>query len=457
MVTSCSANALQVRRRVHAADAGRERPLRRDELDRGAATGQQLGGVQRRLGTVVVVDQDATLRVHGTAHHVPRVDDQVSSSPQERRVRQATRRDDDDVGLARPARSPRRRRRRSGTRRRSAWPRDTRQSTMPIRSRRRAAAAASRTWPPGTSAASSTTTSCPRSPSTRAASSPAGPAPTTTTLRRCGRGGRSRGSRSARGRSPGCGCTWRPRTGRSRRGSSWRRRTAGSGPRRPAATLATRCGSAICARVMPTRSTSPSRRAYRAVATSEIREACITGIVDGAPDLAGEARGTAPTGVPIDGITRARVASLSIVPLMTLRKSMPSSTYSRSASSASARGRVPRGCPRPSTSGCRRRSRARRLLARPVMTRRGNAIRCLEAAAELVVAPVGRRREERVEEVPVGLQLDAVEPGRDAALGGRDVVVDDAVEVPGLGDLREAAVGRLAQGRGVDHAAASRR
>ena len=50
----------QVRRRVHAADQRAEHPLRRDELDHGAAAGQQLGGVEGRLGTVVVVDEDAS-------------------------------------------------------------------------------------------------------------------------------------------------------------------------------------------------------------------------------------------------------------------------------------------------------------------------------------------------------------------------------------------------------------
>ncbi len=87
----------QVRRRVHAAHQGRESALRRDELEYGAATGQELGGVHPRLGTVVVVHEDRPLRVHGTTHHVPRVDDQVIPT-QEVMVRQTARCDDDDVG-----------------------------------------------------------------------------------------------------------------------------------------------------------------------------------------------------------------------------------------------------------------------------------------------------------------------------------------------------------------------
>ena len=58
---------------------------------------------------------------------------------------------------------------------------------------------------------------------------------------------------------------------------------------------------------------------------SEIREACITGIPTARLISPAKSRNGAD-GVPIEGITRASVASLSIVPLMTLRKSTPSST-----------------------------------------------------------------------------------------------------------------------------------
>ena len=76
---------------------GASSALRRDELEYGAATGQELGGVHPGLGTVVVVHEDRSPRVHGTTHHVPRVDDQVIPT-QEVMVRQTARCDDDDVG-----------------------------------------------------------------------------------------------------------------------------------------------------------------------------------------------------------------------------------------------------------------------------------------------------------------------------------------------------------------------
>jgi hypothetical protein len=64
-------------------------------------------------------------------------------------------------------------------------------------------------------------------------------------------------------------------------------------------------------------------------------------------------------------------------------------------------------------------------------------------------ALVGRWGEEPVQQVPVVLQLDPVQAAGDAALGGGDVVRDDAVEVPWLGGLRERPVSRLAQRRRV--------
>lgn len=93
----------------------------------------------------------------------------------------------------------------------------------------------------------------------------------------------------------------------------------------PLASLATRWGSAIWARVIPTRSRRPSRTACRAVATSAIREACITGTATARRISPAKSREGA-AGVPIDGMTLASVASRSMVPLITLRKSMPSET-----------------------------------------------------------------------------------------------------------------------------------
>ncbi len=68
----------------------------------------------------------------------------------------------------------------------------------------------------------------------------------------------------------------------------------------------------------------------------------------------------------------------------------------------------------------------------------------LEAAAELVVAVIGQRRPERVEQVGVGLDLDPVQACF-AASGGRvGIGPHDAVHIPFLGDLREGAVRGLA-------------
>ena len=68
----------------------------------------------------------------------------------------------------------------------------------------------------------------------------------------------------------------------------------------------------------------------------------------------------------------------------------------------------------------------------------------LEAAAELVVAVIGQRRPERVEQVGVGLDFDPVQAGLAASGSGVGVRPHDAVHVPFLGHLREGSVRRLA-------------
>ncbi len=90
-------------------------------------------------------------------------------------------------------------------------------------------------------------------------------------------------------------------------------------------------------------------------------------------------------------------------------------------------------------------------LAHRVEHQEGEAQPVVERAAEGVVAPVGGRRPEAVHEMPVGLELDAVEAGGLHALGGGGVVGDDALDVPVLGLLGEGAVGRLAHRRGRQH------
>ena len=74
----------------------------------------------------------------------------------------------------------------------------------------------------------------------------------------------------------------------------------------------------------------------------------------------------------------------------------------------------------------------------------------LEAAAVLVLAVVGQRGPERVQQMGVGLELDAVEAGFPAPGGGVGIGPHDAVHVPFLGHLREGAVRGLAD-RGREH------
>ena len=72
----------------------------------------------------------------------------------------------------------------------------------------------------------------------------------------------------------------------------------------------------------------------------------------------------------------------------------------------------------------------------------------LVPAAPLVVAVVGERRQELVEQVPVRLDLDPVHAAGLHALGGVGVLADDALDVPLLGDLGDVAVRGLADRRG---------
>ncbi len=75
----------------------------------------------------------------------------------------------------------------------------------------------------------------------------------------------------------------------------------------------------------------------------------------------------------------------------------------------------------------------------------------VDRAAVFVVAVVGRRRPEGIEQVAIGFELDAVEPRGLHALRGAGVVGTDAVEVPVFGLLGKTAVRRLADRRGCEH------
>ena len=67
-----------------------------------------------------------------------------------------------------------------------------------------------------------------------------------------------------------------------------------------------------------------------------------------------------------------------------------------------------------------------------------------------VVATVGQRGPERVEKVGVGLDLDAVEPGFAASRGRVGIGLDDAIQIPLLGNFRKGAVRGFADRRGGD-------
>ena len=72
----------------------------------------------------------------------------------------------------------------------------------------------------------------------------------------------------------------------------------------------------------------------------------------------------------------------------------------------------------------------------------------LETAAVLVVAVVGQRGPERVQQMRVGLEFDAVQAAFAAPGGGVGVGPHDAVQVPFLGHLREGPVRGLPGGDG---------
>ena len=199
--------------------------------------------------------------------------------------------------------------------------------------------------------------------------------------------------------------------------------------------------------------------AWRAVATSEIRAACMTGMSIARLISPAKSRNGAD-GVPIDGITRASVASLSMVPLMRLRKSMPSAVYCRSACTASS---GPRPSSRRASGVWSWRTSSSIDIRMPTtnsgptaariawMTRRGNAMRC----SRLPPRRVGRGRSWPVTGTRRAGARSAgprCRPARrrGSARAADDVVVDDAVEVPRLGHLGERAVGGLALRRGVD-------
>ena len=197
------------------------------------------------------------------------------------------------------------------------------------------------------------------------------------------------------------------------------------------------------ARVMPTMSSLPLAIACRAVATSLIRAAWKVGKPVAARTSPAKSRCGA-LGMPWIGITSTSPASVSIWPRMTLRKSTSPLSRSRRAISKPS----PRCWParQALVAGVAHADDEVRAAPRPDrpehLEREPHPV--LERAAERRLEVVGQRRPELVDEMPVGLELDAIEPRRLHPLGGRGIVRDDAGNVPVLDALREGPVRRLA-------------
>ena len=218
----------------------------------------------------------------------------------------------------------------------------------------------------------------------------------------------------------------------------------------PALIFLTMCGSAMCARVIPTMSSLPAAIAWRAVATSVMRAAWNTGRPVAARISPAKSRCGAD-GMPMIGIVSSSALSVSMWPRTTLRKSTrPASAKRRPIAKPSSFVRPIVPALVAGHADADQELVADRLAHR-LEHAQGEAHPVLEAAAPLVVAPVGRRRPELVGQVAVGVDLAAVEPGRLHPRGGRRVVGDDALDVPLLDRLGEAAVRGLADRRRRQH------
>ena len=277
MRVSVSLNARAYGDVVHAPDLDAEHPLGRDDLQPGARAGDASRAADSAECVPLSSKSSTSPRgVDVAAEHVPARDDELVAVLQLGQLRQPARGDDHDVGLEGEDVVDRRRACRSARRRPAAPARTPATRRSPSG---RGGAGCGR---PGGSARRPTA-SPPARRRVATLPAPRGRPPARPARRRPPRsaGTRSpagcRGASSPRGRWPRCGCRApRPRR-RCGRGSRSRRRRAGSRSRRPARTLRTRCGSARWARVIPTRSTRPSRMAWRAVATSST----FAGVQDG--------------------------------------------------------------------------------------------------------------------------------------------------------------------------------
>ncbi len=188
------------------------------------------------------------------------------------------------------------------------------------------------------------------------------------------------------------------------------------------------------------------------MATSSIFEACSTVERGVLAHRAGEVEVRRRGASRGSGSPRSDATSSAMWPRITLTKSI------RPACSNRCKHRQPGSACR-----CRRRSVSSIAIRMPTMNsaptrsrigarapRQPNRSRPSSVAAVLVVAAVGQRRPELVEQVAVRLDLDAVHPARLHPLGGVGVLADDPLDVPVLGLLRDRPVGRFAQRRRRD-------
>ena len=218
---------------------------------------------------------------------------------------------------------------------------------------------------------------------------------------------------------------------------------------RPSATFSAICGSARCARVMPTMSSLPLSIAWRAVATSWMRAAWKVGRRVSARTSPAKSRCGAERS-PMPGMTRLSPSSVSIWPRITLRKSISPEPVSRRAIA------MPSSRLRPRSQSSSQTSRAPRRKSGPTRRRTAsntampNLQAVVERSAIFVLALVGGRRPELIDEMAVAFEFEPIEPAGLHPLGRVGVSLDHAGEVPILHRLGEGAVGGLADRRGRD-------
>ena len=210
----------------------------------------------------------------------------------------------------------------------------------------------------------------------------------------------------------------------------------------PAAIFSTRYGSAICARVMPMRSTHPSSTAWRAVGTSAMRVAWRTGIDTGISHRAAEfeegSRGGAHAGDRFREGAVALDAPAGDGDELDAVLDVALEDRDRVVAVQPVLSQLVHAHPHAHDEVVRHRGSHR------VDEAQGEAQAVLERSAVLVFAVVEPRGDEGVHEVAPVLQFEAVQTAVGHPPRRLRVVGDDPVDVPVLGLLREGAVGGLA-------------